>query len=103
MDKAISIVQSNLNNIVHYLDFEIPSLPHTYYYYGILYFSVAVYCFETYLDYRQYIKYQIKLRPKELTWVTDEEFIKAQEYGVDKSKFGFINSFSSMIKLFTLI
>ena len=73
-----------------------------------------VYIFETYLDWRQYLKLletkkpakvgtaparssslvtRFPLRvPWQLTYVEDETFTKAQLYGQDKARFGFVSS-----------
>jgi hypothetical protein len=53
-------------------------------------FSISIYAFETYVQYRQYLKYQIKVKPKQLSHVTEDEFHKAQLYGQDKTKFAFV-------------
>lgn len=53
---------------------------------------LVMYVFTTYLDIRQHTKLKEK-KPKELTFVEDEEFTKAQAYGLDKSSFGFIHGF----------
>ncbi|KAK9694531.1 zinc metalloprotease [Basidiobolus ranarum] len=58
----------------------------------VLTFSWAVYLFETYLSYRQHCKLQEPRRPKAIEdIVTEEEFEKARQYGLDKSRFGFIS------------
>ncbi|KAG0746123.1 hypothetical protein G6F57_002971 [Rhizopus arrhizus] len=57
----------------------------------VLYFSCIVYGFEQYLNYRQYCRYLMRDRPKELAdIVTEVDFKKAQAYNLDKSRFGFI-------------
>jgi len=61
---------------------------------SILTFIWAVYFFETYLDLRQRKKLQEKVVPTELqSIVTQETFLKAQSYGLDKSTYGLITSF----------
>jgi len=47
--------------------------------------------FETYLDWRQHKRFDQKKRTKELeSLVSQEDFIKSQAYGHDKSSFGFV-------------
>ena len=93
-------------------------------------FLVVVYVFETYLDYRQHLKFLVKERPKSiecmcccafcsefhfcsfrtsrgcvfsdlcLALVSETSFLKSQAYGLDKSQFGFLASFLSTLKEF---
>eukprot|EP00735_Rhodelphis_limneticus_P003650 TRINITY_DN15143_c0_g1::TRINITY_DN15143_c0_g1_i1::g.30583::m.30583 TRINITY_DN15143_c0_g1::TRINITY_DN15143_c0_g1_i1::g.30583 ORF type:complete len:470 (+),score=80.87,sp/Q8RX88/FACE1_ARATH/54.33/4e-154,Peptidase_M48/PF01435.13/3e-52,DUF955/PF06114.8/6.5e+03,DUF955/PF06114.8/0.024,DUF955/PF06114.8/6.2e+02,SprT-like/PF10263.4/0.064,DUF4538/PF15061.1/3.1e+03,DUF4538/PF15061.1/0.049,Peptidase_M56/PF05569.6/1.5e+03,Peptidase_M56/PF05569.6/0.19,Peptidase_M43/PF05572.8/0.22,DUF3671/PF12420.3/0.75,DUF367 len=67
--------------------------------YASVYFMVFMYLFETYLDYRQHQKYKIKVKPSALNEiVSDEKFLKAQDYGHDKSRFGFVHSLFSQVE-----
>ncbi|KAI7864682.1 peptidase family M48-domain-containing protein [Spinellus fusiger] len=59
----------------------------------VIAFSIVVYCFEQYLNLRQYRRYLIVERPKELAdIVSQEDFTKAQSYNYDKSRFGFVEN-----------
>ncbi|OZJ02431.1 hypothetical protein BZG36_04463 [Bifiguratus adelaidae] len=65
----------------------------------VLAFSTLVYSFETYLSYRQYKKYLVPHRPKQLeSIISKEEFNKAQAYGADKSRFGFVVGFFNQVE-----
>ncbi|KAJ1910729.1 zinc metalloprotease [Tieghemiomyces parasiticus] len=56
--------------------------------------STAVYLFETYLSYRQHRKLKQKSRPATITTiVSQDDFQRANAYGLDKSRFSFIQSF----------
>ncbi|RUP50100.1 peptidase family M48-domain-containing protein [Jimgerdemannia flammicorona] len=57
----------------------------------VLAFSYLVYAFDLYLSWRQYRKLQEKNRPKAVVdIVSQEDFDKAQAYGSDKARFGFV-------------
>ncbi|RKP35279.1 peptidase family M48-domain-containing protein [Dimargaris cristalligena] len=59
-------------------------------------FALAVYLFETYLDYRQHRKLKEKQRPEGIaSIVSQDDFAKANAYGLDKSRFSFVQSFVS--------
>jgi hypothetical protein len=61
-------------------------------------FLMAVWVFETYIDYRQHQKYKEAELPKALVGIISEEkYLKAQIYGLDKSRFGFISDGISQI------
>lgn len=47
--------------------------------YGFLIFAWGVYIFETYLDIRQHRMFQVKIKPEKITYLTQEEFEKAQK------------------------
>jgi len=60
----------------------------------VLIFMNIVYIFETYLDYRNHLKYKtLKLPVKLNNLVKEDVFIKSQKYNLDKSTFGFIEGF----------
>ncbi|KAI9019524.1 peptidase family M48-domain-containing protein [Phycomyces nitens] len=59
----------------------------------VLGFSIIVYFFEQYLNFRQYRRYLLKERPSDLAdIVSQEDFAKAQSYNLEKSQFGFIEN-----------
>ncbi|KAL6065221.1 zinc metalloprotease [Balamuthia mandrillaris] len=59
----------------------------------VLAFLTVMHLFETYLDWRQYQNYKIKQVPRELEGlVSSTTFLKAQSYGLAKSRFGFVTS-----------
>ncbi|ORE11972.1 hypothetical protein BCV72DRAFT_20 [Rhizopus microsporus var. microsporus] len=65
----------------------------------VIVFSCIVYAFEQYLNYRQHCRYLMCHRPDELAdIVTEEDFKKSQAYNLDKSRFGFIESFYKQIE-----
>ncbi|ORZ26199.1 peptidase family M48-domain-containing protein [Absidia repens] len=58
----------------------------------VIAFTCVIFGFEQYLNYRQYRRYLMRDRPKELAdIVTEEDFKKAQSYNLDKSQFGFVH------------
>ncbi|KAI1294482.1 hypothetical protein EDD11_008119 [Mortierella claussenii] len=60
---------------------------------SVLGFMYAVFLWEEYLRYRHYRNLRSKVLPKALReHVSKEEFQKAQAYGLDKTRFGFIES-----------
>eukprot|EP01114_Cavostelium_apophysatum_P009201 TRINITY_DN2228_c0_g1_i1.p1 TRINITY_DN2228_c0_g1~~TRINITY_DN2228_c0_g1_i1.p1 ORF type:complete len:420 (+),score=105.08 TRINITY_DN2228_c0_g1_i1:31-1290(+) len=62
-------------------------------------FIWIVYIFETYLDIRQFRKLQEERVPKEISSIIDEDkFQKAQSYGRDKTRFGFITGAFSQVE-----
>ncbi|CAO3647311.1 unnamed protein product [Mucor fragilis] len=62
-------------------------------------FTVIVYVFEQYLNYRQYTRYLMPKRPSELAdIVTEEDFKKAQLYNYDKSRFSFVVNFCKLVE-----
>ena len=61
------------------------SLPPHALFYAFLVFLVALYALETYIDYRQHRLYRVTKKPPQLTWMTHEQFLLAQQYGLDKS------------------
>jgi STE24 endopeptidase len=64
----------------------------------VLIFLNVVYLFETYLDYRNHLKYKtLQLPAKLANLVKEDVFIKSQKYNLDKSTFGFIEGFISHI------
>ena len=79
------------------------SLPPNGLFYAFLVFLVLVYLFETYIDYRQHRLYFVTTKPPQLTWVTPQQFVLAQEYGLDKSKLAFASSAFSTVKLLTFL
>jgi STE24 endopeptidase len=64
-----------------------------------LIFAWAVYAFESWLDWRQHRLYSVQHKPALLSYVTQEEFDKAQAYGRDKSTMGFVKSLWLMVKM----
>ncbi|CAO3687232.1 unnamed protein product [Rhizopus microsporus] len=65
----------------------------------VIVFSCIVYAFEQYLNYRQHCRYLMRHRPDELAdIVTEEDFKKSQAYNLDKSRFGFIESFYKQVE-----
>ncbi|KAG0242743.1 peptidase family M48-domain-containing protein [Mortierella sp. GBAus27b] len=59
----------------------------------VLGFMYTVFLWEEYLRYRHYRNLRSEVRPKALQeYVTEEEFLKAQAYGLDKTRFGFVES-----------
>jgi STE24 endopeptidase len=64
-------------------------------------FLTAVWLFETYIAYRQHRKYKEYTLPKALTGIiSKEKYLKAQSYGLDKSRFGIItDGFSNALNL----
>lgn len=61
--------------------------------------SWVMYLWLTLLDFRQHQKLQEKKRPDAIVAIVDEEkFLKAQEYGSDKSSFAFIRGFISQLE-----
>uniref|UniRef100_A0A6B2L4U8 CAAX prenyl protease n=1 Tax=Arcella intermedia TaxID=1963864 RepID=A0A6B2L4U8_9EUKA len=70
-----------------------------------LVFYVLSYVFETYLDWRQHKRFQIKKLPSELNNIANQnDFVSAQEYGADKSSFHLIeNMFSTGVHIIVLI
>lgn len=59
----------------------------------------AIYLFDTYLNYRQHRTFLTKERPREIVDIVDQEkFIKAQNYGRDKSTFSFVSDAFNQIK-----
>ena len=79
------------------------SLPPYALFHAFIFFILIVYAFETYIDYRQHRLYHITTKPTELTWITPQQFLLAQEYGLDKSKLGFVSSAFSTVKLLTFL
>ncbi|KAF8977821.1 hypothetical protein BGZ46_007098 [Entomortierella lignicola] len=66
---------------------------------SVLGFMYIVFLWEEYLRFRHYRNLRSNVRPKALTeYVTEEEFLKAQAYGLDKARFGFIQSVFSQIE-----
>ena len=65
--------------------FDLDSLPPYALFYAFLAFLLLVYLFETYLDYRQHRLFHVAHKPPQLTWITHEQFLLAQQYGLDKS------------------
>ncbi|KAF9348497.1 CAAX prenyl protease 1 [Mortierella sp. NVP85] len=70
----------------------------------VLGFMYTVFLWEEYLRYRHYRNLRSKVRPKALEeYVTEEEFHKAQAYGLDKTRFGFVESlYNEIISTLTL-
>ncbi|KAI9308286.1 peptidase family M48-domain-containing protein [Cunninghamella echinulata] len=65
----------------------------------VIVFSNAIFLFEQYLNYRQYKRYLLPNRPKDLAdIVSEEDFKKAQKYNLDKSRFGFLHDFIKHIE-----
>ena len=62
------------------------SLPPNALFYLFISFLLLVYLFETYIDYRQHRLFHIRSKPAQLMWITHEQFLLAQQYGLDKSK-----------------
>jgi len=77
----------------------IPQLPGGPLLHSFLVFAWFVYLLETYLDLRQYRLFKVKKKPAELTYVTQDEFEKAQHYGGDKCRFGFFTSLYAQLEL----
>jgi STE24 endopeptidase len=67
-------------------------------------FLIIVWVFEGYLDYRQHQKYKERHLPNTLVGIISEEkFLKAQAYGLDKSWFGIISDcFSQVFSILVL-
>jgi len=60
----------------------------------VIIFINIVYLFETYLDYRNHLKYKTLQLPTKLNNLVKEDvFIKSQKYNLDKSTFSFIEGF----------
>lgn len=58
---------------------------------SVIGFSLAVYLFETYLNWRQHGKLSEKERPEAIkAYIEEEVFTKSRLYGIDKSYFRFI-------------
>ena len=75
------------------------TLPHGFFFYAFIVFTVAVYAFESYLDWRQHRCYAVTAKPSELTWVSDADFAAAQSYGLDKSRYNAVKSAFDTAKL----
>ncbi|KAF9170646.1 hypothetical protein BGX21_008562 [Mortierella sp. AD011] len=59
----------------------------------VLGFMYIVFLWEEYLRFRHYRNLRSNVRPKALSeHVTEEQFLKAQAYGQDKTRFGFVKS-----------
>ncbi|GAB5585559.1 zinc metalloprotease [Umbelopsis nana] len=70
----------------------------------VLGFSFVIYGLETYLSWRQYRKYLEPKRPKNLAdIVSEEDFAKAQAYGVDKSRFDFVATAYNQLQTVAMI
>ena len=78
--------------------FDLDSLPPNALFYAFLAFLLLVYLFETYLDYRQHRLFHVSHKPPQLTWITHEQFLLAQQYGQDKSWLAFEASANSTPK-----
>ncbi|KAJ1952058.1 zinc metalloprotease, partial [Dispira parvispora] len=66
--------------------------------------ALVVYLFETYLDYRQHRKLRERVRPATITTiVSQEDFEKANEYGLDKSRFHFVRAFVNQLQTVALL
>ena len=74
------------------------SLPPHAVFYTFIVFLLLVYLFETYIDYRQHRLYYVTTKPPQLTWITHEQFLLAQHYGLDKSKLTFVSNAYSTAK-----
>jgi STE24 endopeptidase len=67
-------------------------------------FFVIVWIFETYIDVRQHRKYQERQIPQTLRGIVSEEkFLKAQSYGLDKSQFGMISDIFSLLSSIVML
>ncbi|KAI8814973.1 peptidase family M48-domain-containing protein [Cladochytrium replicatum] len=69
--------------------------------YKLLYLacSTAVYVLENYLSIRQHRRFLIQTRPEELKAIVNEDdFLKSQAYGLDKSNFGFVSGAFTQIQ-----
>ncbi|KAG0005118.1 hypothetical protein BGZ65_011955 [Modicella reniformis] len=65
----------------------------------VLGFMYIVFLWEEYLRYRHYRNLRSRVRPKTLlAYVSEEEFLKAQAYGLDKTRFGFVESVFNQIQ-----
>ncbi|KAF9917511.1 hypothetical protein BX616_000770 [Lobosporangium transversale] len=66
---------------------------------SVLAFISLVFLWEEYLRYRHYRNLRSKVVPTALReYVSDEEFRKAQAYGLDKTRFGFVESLFTQIQ-----
>ena len=72
------------------MEFKLEQFP---YFEFTLAFSIIVYLFETYLDWRQHQHLLTSIRPSILKdTVTEDKFQQAKRYGLDKSRFRFVRS-----------
>ncbi|KAG0316090.1 CAAX prenyl protease 1 [Dissophora globulifera] len=66
---------------------------------SVLGFMYIVFLWEEYLRYRHYRNLRSKIPPKALKeYVSEEQFQKAQAYGLDKTGFGFVESIFNQIQ-----
>ncbi|CAH1764735.1 1230_t:CDS:2 [Entrophospora sp. SA101] len=79
------------------LDLQAPGTPYKEF---CLTFSWAVYTFEQYLSYRQYLKIKEPKPPKSLQHIEEviKKFSKTQEYSLDKARFSFVSTLISQIQ-----
>ena len=67
-------------------------------------FLVVVWIFETYINVRQHRKYRERRIPQALLGIVSEEkFLKAQAYGLDKSRFGMFSDAFSLLSSIILL
>ncbi|KAJ1983723.1 zinc metalloprotease [Dimargaris verticillata] len=61
--------------------------------------ATALYLFETYLTYRQHQRLKVKIRPAAIvSIVTEDDFARANAYGLDKSRFSLVKSLFSHLQ-----